>query len=370
MHSKIIAELIQNRTRILRNKTREKIESFDDRNLSKPVTSWITEDRQRDEMGYEFTIIFRTCACSWARSDSSGCTMCGYFNDRGPESIDQKQILHQMGYAVKKHMSKLEEIQKQGKKTTLKIFSSGSFFDDSEFHPNTREELIKIAVKLPSITNILAETRSEYVQSARLNPIVEICDEKPFELGIGMESSNDYIRQVLINKGVTSKQLKNSIEIAHRHNCKVKTYLLLKPPFLTEKIAIRDAIQSIKDAVSWGADSISLNPVNVQAYTLTEYLFNLKKYRPPWIYSVIAVLQNGLTPPMIEKTLILCSPSAAGAIRGVHNCHDKSCNARWLQILHEFIATQNLNIINPCSLPYNRCSCWGDYNLYLENSLI
>ncbi len=370
MTTENLAQLIKKQTRVLRNKAKEKIEKYTNRNLTKPVTSWIKEDRLHEEMGYEFTIIFRTCACSWARSDNAGCTMCGYFNDKGPDSILQQQILQQMQYAIKKHLSKLEEIHAKGDKTMIKFFSSGSFLDDEEFRPETRLEIVKSAVDLPSIHSILAETRPEFVTRENLDPLVEQCQGKPFELGIGMESSNDFVRQTLINKGFSSEELKKSIQIAHESKALVKTYLLLKPPLLNEKTAIKDAVQSIKDAVAWGADSISLNPVNIQAFTVTEYLFNYKKYRSPWIYSVISVFQKALTQTTLDKVLILCSPSAAGKPRGVHNCHDKSCNGRWLEIMNEFISTQNLDVIDPKNLPYEECSCWGEYNLFLENSSI
>jgi radical SAM enzyme (TIGR01210 family) len=370
MATEKIAQMIRKQTRLLRDRAIEKIEKYTDRNLTKPVTSWIKEDRLHEEMGYEFTIIFRTCACSWARSDNAGCTMCGYFNDKGPDSIVQEQILDQLQYALKKHLPRLEEIHRNGGKTTIKFFSSGSFLDDEEFHPATRLEIVKSVVDLPSIHSILAETRPEFVTKDNLKPLIAHSKGKPFELGIGMESSNEFVRQILINKGFSSIDVKQAIRIAHESKALVKTYLLFKPPFLNEKTAIRDAVQSVRDAITWGADSISLNPVNIQAFTVTEYLFNYKKYRPPWIYSVISVFQKALTQELLNKVLILCSPSAAGVPRGVHNCHDKLCNTRWLEIMNKFISTQNMDIIDPKKLPYNECSCWGEYNLYLENSSI
>ncbi len=364
--SEKIAEMIKNQTRKLRNKAKERVDKHTKWNLTKPVTSWVSEDRLHDEMGYEFTIIFRTCACSWARSDDAGCTMCGYFNDKGPDSIAQSQILDQVQYAINKHTSKLEEIQKEGKKTTVKFFSSGSFLDDEEFHPETRLEIVKKVVKLPSVQSILAETRPEFVKEEILLSIVTACNGKPLELGIGMESSNDYVREVLINKGFSSQHLKDAIKTAHNCGVLVKAYLLLKPPFLNEKTAIRDAVHSITDAVMWGVDSISLNPVNIQAFTVAENLYNNKKYRSPWIYSVISVFQQALTQDILDKVLILCSPSAAGKERGVHNCHDRACNSRWLEILNKFISTQNLEILHKENLPYNECNCFGEYNLFLE----
>ena len=88
-----------------------------------------------------------------------------------------------------------------------------SFLDDEEFQPETRLEIIKRVVNLPSIQNILAETRPEFVKEESLKSLVAVCDGKPLELGIGMESSNDFVRETLINKGFSSQNLQDSIEI-------------------------------------------------------------------------------------------------------------------------------------------------------------
>ena len=334
-------------------------------NPDRPISSWIKDDRLRNGMGYEFVVILRTKGCSWTRSSSGGCTMCGYFNDCSPD-IDQDNLYSQFESALEKHSKKLEEIRENNSDLLLKIFTSGSFFDDEEVIPEIRKKILEKAAEIDTVREILVETRPDFVSEDKLIKAKTHLGEKQLELGIGMESSNKFVREVLINKGFSMQKIKQAVKIAHGCGVKIKIYLLLKPPFLSEKIAIRDAVNSIKKAVEIGADTISLNPVNIQRYTITDRLYYKKKYRTPWIYSVIEVFRLALTPEDLKNTLVLCDPSSAGRERGVHNCNSRECNSVWLKILKEFISTQNLSIITENRLPFDGCKCWGEYNMSLD----
>lgn len=361
-----IQEEIKKITYNLREKAKQRSKSFKKINTKRPVASWIKEDRMISEVGYEFVIILRTCACAWARSPSGGCTMCGYFNDRGPEDIKQEDIVQQFYSALEKNSDKLREIHEIGKHCAIKIFTSGSFLDDHEIQSENRIKIFNEIAKYEMIKEIIVETRPEFVTSQKLNELINLVPGKQLELGIGLESSNKFVREILINKGFSIESVKKAIQIAHDLNVRVKAYILLKPPFLSEKISIRDATQTIKDAIEMGFNSISLNPVNIQSHTMTEYLYYGKKYRSPWIYSVFKVFQNTLSEEVLSKVLILCDPSASGKERGVHNCNSKECNYRWLDLLKKFIFSQNLEVIKEENLPYTKCRCWGEYNAYID----
>ena len=49
-------------------------------NPKKPVSFWSEKDVLNENITNAFVIIIRTQGCSWALK--SGCSMCGYFNDR------------------------------------------------------------------------------------------------------------------------------------------------------------------------------------------------------------------------------------------------------------------------------------------------
>ena len=80
-------------------------------------------------------------------------------------------------------------------------------------------------------------------------------------------------------------------ETARDNGVDVKAYVLLKPPYLGEKEAIEDAVQSAIDAAPY-VDKISINPVNVQKNTVVEKLWFRNEWTAPWLWSVIEVLER------------------------------------------------------------------------------
>ena len=92
-----------------------------------------------------------------------------------------------------------------------------------------------------------------------------------------------------------------------------KAYLMMKPPFISEKDAIEDMVKSAMDASPY-APTISINVCNVQRGTLIDEMFYRKSYRPPWLWSVVEVLLlHGRT-----GSAIMSDPVAAGMPRGPH----------------------------------------------------
>ena len=66
---------------------------------------------------------------------------------------------------------------------------------------------------------------------------------------------------------------------------------MLKPPYLSEKESIDDAVKSAIDAAPH-VDKISINPVNVQKNTVVEKLWFRNEWVAPWLWSVVDVLKS------------------------------------------------------------------------------
>jgi len=351
-----------------RNDSRNRKFELKARDLIQPVSFWIKKDRMIDGVGYEFVIILRTCACSWARSEYGGCSMCGYFNDRGPEFITQDQIIQQVEFAFERKKDRFNEIEKEGNTICLKLFSSGSFFDDHEFSPDSRIKIAEIAKKFELISEIIFESRAEYIEVAKIKKLVDLLEGRKVIIAVGVESMNDIVRNVLINKGTSKEQILESIKSIHEAGAYIKAYLMLKPPFLNERNAIFDTVNSIKELEKFSVDIISINPGNIQAHTISDYLHKRKMYRTPWIYSLFITLQIAIDHNTLSKILIVCDPSAKGSERGIHNCKSKSCNNAWLSHLENFILSQDISLLKNESLPFDTCDCWREYNMYLDYS--
>jgi radical SAM enzyme (TIGR01210 family) len=245
-------------------------------------------------------IILPTIGCRWGRKE--GCIMCGYVYDAARE-IDQDKVVEEF----KKAIEKLDGIE------YLKIFTSGSFLDPGELSNNSIKKILK---EVPdNVKRLQIESRPEFIKEGVLQKIKKSLDGE-LEIGIGLESANDRIRDS-INKGFSFDNFKKAVKICKKNGVLVKAYLLLKPPFLTEKEALEDAKESIKKAEKSGADRVSINPMNIQRGTLVERMWKSGEYRPPRLWSVVEVLKWASENASIP---VLSHPTAAGKRRGAHNC--------------------------------------------------
>lgn len=293
----------------------------------KPVSCWSEKDVLDDKIIDAFVIIFRTRGCSWALN--SGCSMCGYFNDSMWENVSNNDLLTQFNTAMKSY---------SGQKF-VKIFTSGSFLDDKEINPNVRKEIFGKLIE--TVDKVSVESRPEFITDGKLSEIKEGFKSKTFEVGLGLETASDFIREHCLNKGFTFNDYKKAAKTLKKHNIKLKTYVLIKPPFLTEKESINDAINTV-DKIKTITDTVSFNPTNVQRNTLVNFLWQRKQYRPAWLFSVTEILKESRK--ITGDVKIKCDIAGGGSIRGVHNC--KSCDRKFLNAIAEFSLSQDVNIFN------------------------
>lgn len=298
----------------------------------KPKFSYWKEDEiYNREKTKAFVIILPTKGCYW-----DSCSMCGYTNNSFPE-IKNEEIY---SYFKKAMMNFNNE-------KIIKIFCSGSFLNDNEI---SEEIQLKILNEINS-DRIIIESRIEFITEEKLKKL-----NKNVMIAIGLESSNNFILKNSINKGITFEDYLNKAKLIKKFGLKLKTYILIKPPFLTEKESINDAIKTAKDVEEF-SEEISFNAVNVQKNTLVEYLWKRKEYSPPYLWSIVEVLKES---KKRTKARLISSPSFG--IRKAHNCG--KCDNKVLNAIKEFSLTQDLRVFENLN-----CECkekWKDL-VELEN---
>ena len=302
---------------------RKRAKREDKRNL---ISVWREKDRFQGRIVDSFVIILRTKGCRWAYH--SGCSMCGYFNDTNPRMSDEN-LLNQINEAFEKY--KNEEV--------VKVFTSGSFLDDWEVPPKIQNALYD---KFSSAKRVIVESRPEYVTREKAKKIAE---RGNIMVALGLESANNETLMKRINKGFKVEDYVRAAEILKEFNIPIKTYILLKPPFMSERQAIEEAIYSVEFASRY-SEIVSVNPMNIQNYTLVEYLWRRGEYRAPWLWSVVEVLKRTAN----LDADVVSFPTAGGKIRGAHNCG--KCDEKVLKAIENFSLTQNL-----ASLENLNCSC-------------
>ncbi|MHA1943460.1 MAG: archaeosine biosynthesis radical SAM protein RaSEA [Candidatus Thorarchaeota archaeon] len=322
------------------------------RNLTRPSAKWTAPARVGRDKGTALAIVLSTIGCAHARSDSGGCTMCSYLLDGSQQMPSSEQLIEQF----KSAMTDLEE-----KKAPLsvKIYTSGSFLDPDEIPEDARSEILKIISDDERIREVVLESRPEYVQDPVLSDVRSILGDRTIEIGMGLESANDTIRTVCINKSFDLQTFKESLETAKGHNIGMRAYILLKPPLLTERDSLLDAIDTVRDARSMGVTTVSLNPVNVQKDTLVEKLWNRRNYRPPWLWSVLEVLREA-SATSDGWMKVICDPVAGGKRRGAHNCG--KCDSEIVQLIREFSLNQD-----PTLLEKPSCGCLQQWKHVLKH---
>jgi radical SAM enzyme (TIGR01210 family) len=324
----------------------ETVKSIRQKNLRKATfrdtaNRWKEKDLLDGRVVDAGVVILPTKGCRWGKV--SGCTMCGYVYESG--ALDDEGILRIFKDAL----------VDLGETPYLKIFTSGSFFDEQEVSEQLRSSIIDV-VNEKRIKQLQVESRPGFLSKECLSQVRENLNSK-LEVGIGLETSNDLIRENCVNKGFSFEDYKKAVKLCNAQCVFVKTYLLLKPPFILEREAIKDTIKSTFDSAKAGAAKVSINPMNIQKGTLVELLWKRKEYRTPWLWSLVDVLKKVATTDL--GIPVLSHPSGGGSKRGVHNCG--KCDSEVLQAIREFSITRDVSVFGSLD-----CGCkryWEDYLL-------
>ena len=281
-----------------------------------PEALWKEEDLLDNERVRAMVLILRTSGCWWSKK--KGCLMCGY-NSASDSSIDLSDILAQLKVAIERYDDE----------RFVKIYTSGSFLDRNEIPLEARKAIMEA---FPSAQRILFESRPEFVTAEELSTL----PKDRVQVALGLESANNEILRKCIQKGFLVEDYVKAASLLGENGIPVRTYLLLKPPFLTERQAMQDTIRSIEFAAPY-SESISVNPLNVQKDTMVERLWRRGDYRPPWLFTLVEVLKAGKA--LTEKR-VFSSPSGAGSLRGVHNC--EKCDAQFIEAVKRHSFSQDV----------------------------
>jgi len=319
-------------------------------------------DIEKNEMRNTITIVIPSHGCTWALSEHGGCSVCGYVNDSSRSSdIPIKDIINKL--------DELLQSSENDKPLYVKIFNSGSFFDEQDVPLELRKSIIELLQKHDNCVQLDVESRSEYVieNISIIESMKHDLEPINLEVGLGLESSNNTILRDCWNKGMTYAEYKQALELLKDHDVKVKTYVFLKPPFLTEAESVADILHTVDEAISLGTDVISINPCAIQNGTLVNHLFKQDKYQPPWLWSVLFVVERIREKfPYIE---LICDPTAGGKQRGAHNCG--RCDKIVLKLIQDII--QNNDIVgknNDIVSDHSQvCSCYSRWKTLMSSPL-
>jgi len=294
-------------------------------------------------------IILKGSGCEWARKKEGGCTMCGHLSgsSRG-RFIPAHSLKKQFDNAINQYDFR--------KYPMLCLYNGGSFLNEKEISTEVRDYMLKKIKTIPHIKRLIIESRPEHITGGKLDEIETLLPDTTVEIGVGLETANDVLRDLVLNKGVTTADLIEVGKKFRNRRTMLLAYVLVNPPFLTEAEAIADTVSSIEFASKIGADIVSLEAVSIQQLTLVSFLAEAGFYRTPWIWSMFEI---------VKKTCHLAIPKRLGGFEFfpipkefTSNC--STCNGKVIEKIQEFNkyndpkVIENLSCSSRCDLKWEK----------------
>jgi hypothetical protein len=308
-----------------------------------PTRVWIDEDNTPDGVYQSLTIILNTGGCRWARA--GGCTMCGYVAESVEGgSVSHEALMDQIDVCLEHEAEHADE-----KSGLIKIYTSGSFLDEREVGAETRRA---IAETFGDRDRIVVESLPDFVDREKLADFTE--QGLATDVAVGLETATDRVRHDCVNKYFDFADFVDASEEADAAGAGIKAYLLMKPAFLSESEAIEDMKRSVRKCAEY-CHTVSMNPCNVQRYTMVDDLHFRGGYRPPWLWSVAEVLRDTAD----ADAIVVSDPVGHGSERGPHNCGE--CDDRVQKAIKDFDLRQDPSVFEQVS-----CECEGTWEVVCE----
>jgi archaeosine synthase beta-subunit len=287
---------------------------------SQYVNQWTEAEALGEERVRAFVLILRTRGCYWA--DLKGCSMCGYAKDTLGRSATPQELGQQLEAALRAYRGE----------PYVKIYTSGSFLDDREVDADSRQRIVEGFAG--RARRFLFETLPEFATPEALEPLRRAFPGE-VEVALGLESTQPEVLLRFVNKNSAPQMYMDAADRVRSLGLRAKGYLLLKPPYLTEREAVEDVVTSVRVAAPH-FDALSVNPVHIQNGTVVEWLYHRGRYRPPWLWSLSEVMQRGAEHRGASR--LVTFPTAGGLRRGPHNCG--ACDRAFLTALEEASLSQ------------------------------
>jgi archaeosine synthase beta-subunit len=229
-------------------------------------------------------VVYQTIGCMYGK-----CTMCDFAHYKNSQIIEEN--------IKKQHQKALYILNDKSQKVEhFDLLTLGNFFNNDEVSESLREFLLKSLANIPTLKRVLTESRREYLTLEKLDHAKRcLRDDQILEFALGYESSNDSVRNEILNKDLPEHHLDEVLNICKELNVDFVSYVLIKPHLLTELEGIKDATETaihvLEKAKNYGVSArIAFEPVFVTQKGILNYLWKNKKYTPPKIWSIIEVI--------------------------------------------------------------------------------
>jgi radical SAM enzyme (TIGR01210 family) len=298
------------------------------------------------------TVLLPGKGCEWAIK-TGGCTMCA-FGKRA-----QEMGKHFSGNDLYTLFQIAINLTKTDRPFVVSIYNGGSFLNEKEIPFDTQLKVCQKINEHFSVEKLFIESRVEFINKEKIKILKKKVGRKKLIIGIGLEAQDDKIRNVFIKKGLNKKDYENAVKLLKENGIKVLTYVFLKPIYISEREAIEEAIKTIEYAFKIGTDEVALESGFVQESTLMARLFKEKKYRPPWLWSIIEVIKKTYNIGPLHVGGFSDEPPP---IAIPHNC--PLCSSKIEHLLQKYRETHNIELFSNL-----RCDCYKVWKEEMEKNI-
>ncbi|MBI4992561.1 MAG: hypothetical protein HZC26_00245 [Candidatus Magasanikbacteria bacterium] len=241
------------------------------------------------------------------------CSNCCFATDNATdENVKTSHISKQFNAALRDSSLSVEQgpdgrsLWAGDKKDVYKfdILTPGSFLNDNEMPKDARTEIFKKLAQLP-FTQIMFESRIEYLDEEEIIRLKGLLrPDQKLQVAIGLETANNIIREVIINKGYTLSEFEKAIEMLATSGVDAQVYSIIKPALLSEKQAKEDSVKTAKyltDIADKTREKTNRNDFEMtfkleQAFIqdggFLDFLHQQGKYETPWTFTTAEIVER------------------------------------------------------------------------------
>ena len=214
------------------------------------------------------------------------CLMCDLWRNTTTESIPVGAIPAQIDDALARLGSEAVQSTRH-----LKLYNSGNFFD---FKAIARADWPALVERARNFESVIVENHPKLCGPACLEfrDLLSEHDVK-LEIAIGLETIHPEVLPRL-NKQMTLDDFAQAVRFLTDAGIAVRSFILLRPPFLTESEGVEWALKSIDFAFEQGVGCCAVIPTRA-GNGIMDQLAEQGLFETPTLASLESVLEQGLT---------------------------------------------------------------------------
>lgn len=173
------------------------------------------------------------------------CVMCDLWRHTLDSPTPEKAIPSQIEYALSRLPSA----------SVIKLYNSGNFFDGKAIPKSDYSAIVGL---LKDYSHVIVENHPKLICS--FIPEFKRMLSGTFEIAMGLETVHPEVLPKL-NKQITVQNFRDATEFLNSHNVDSRAFILLNPPFLTDRVEnIEWCLKSVEFAFDCGVSACTVIP--------------------------------------------------------------------------------------------------------------